>query len=240
MTRHVTFDLWRTLLVDTAEEERSAARIDALAEVLPLDRDQIACALDRTADALWRRQDAELRDPGPVGHADDFLRHAGASVPSDVRDRVAQIIASTIVRFPPSLIDGAAETLQATARRTSIGLVSNTGFSPGPALRRVLHHLGVAQHFSAFAFSDEVGWAKPHPAIFAHALAHLGARPADVLHVGDTLAADVAGAQAHGMRTVWLASEVRVGADGIRPDATVDSIRGAAPLIERWLLEGVI
>jgi FMN phosphatase YigB (HAD superfamily) len=53
--------------------------------------------------------------------------------------------------------------------------------------------------------SGEVGWAKPHPAIFAAALGRMDADPARTVFVGDNPVADMAGAKAAGMWTAWYA-----------------------------------
>jgi len=52
--------------------------------------------------------------------------------------------------------------------------------------------------------SEVVGSAKPDPRIFEAALHRAGAgiKPADVVHVGDTLAADIAGARAAGITPI--------------------------------------
>lgn len=52
--------------------------------------------------------------------------------------------------------------------------------------------------------SEVVGHSKPDPAIFAPALKALGTDPARTLYVGDTVHADVHGAQAAGMPVVQL------------------------------------
>ena len=57
--------------------------------------------------------------------------------------------------------------------------------------------------FDDMAFSDEVGFYKPAPEIFEHALAGLGdVAPADAAHVGDRQRTDVGGALAAGMRAI--------------------------------------
>lgn len=48
--------------------------------------------------------------------------------------------------------------------------------------------------FKGLINADEVGYKKPHPAIFEHALELAGKRPEQVLMVGDDLEADVLGA----------------------------------------------
>ena len=94
-------------------------------------------------------------------------------------------------------------------RGLEVGLVSNAVDPPG-LLHRDLEQLGVAQRLDVAVFSSEVGWRKPHPAIFERALDMLGVMPADALFVGDTLATDIAGAAALGMHTcqaLWFRAD---------------------------------
>jgi len=52
------------------------------------------------------------------------------------------------------------------------------------------------------SISCEVGYLKPHPRIFQHALDALGVGPEETVMVGDSLRADVGGAKALGMTAV--------------------------------------
>lgn len=99
-------------------------------------------------------------------------------------------------------------------RGLRLALVSNA-VDPPALLHRDLEQLGIAERLDAAVFSSEVGWRKPHPALFEHALAALGVEPAAALFVGDTLAADVAGAGALGMTTcqaLWFRADEDAGA----------------------------
>lgn len=58
--------------------------------------------------------------------------------------------------------------------------------------------------FDAIVTSQDVRAYKPDPAPFARALAALSLRPDEVLHVGDSVDADLRGAYAMGIRTVWV------------------------------------
>ena len=94
-------------------------------------------------------------------------------------------------------------------RGLKLGLVSNA-IDPPELLRRDLEHLGVAQRLDVAVFSSEVGRRKPDPVIFRHTLDLLGVVPADALFVGDTLATDIAGAAALGMKTcqaLWFVAD---------------------------------
>jgi len=94
-------------------------------------------------------------------------------------------------------------------RGLKVGLVSNA-FDPPALLHRDLEQLGVAERLDVAVFSSEVGRRKPDPAIFEHALEALGVAPGSTLFVGDTLATDIAGAAALGMRTcqaLWFRAD---------------------------------
>jgi putative hydrolase of the HAD superfamily len=95
--------------------------------------------------------------------------------------------------------------------------------------REKLAASGLAGRFAAVVVSGEVGVGKPDPAIFAHALEALGAQAADAVMVGNSLAHDVAGARAAGMRAVWVN---RFGHERPADDALVEvhdllALRGA-------------
>ena len=82
-----------------------------------------------------------------------------------------------------------------------LGLVTN---GASCLQREKLAASGLAGRFAAVTVSGEVGVGKPDPAIFAHALEALDADAADAVMVGNSLAHDVAGARAAGIRAVWV------------------------------------
>ena len=73
-----------------------------------------------------------------------------------------------------------------------------------------------------------VGWRKPRREIFEAVARALDVDPREILHVGDNLDADVAGAAAAGMRTAWLTRRV---AD---PSAAFLRYRGPRPEFTSW------
>lgn len=87
------------------------------------------------------------------------------------------------------------------SRRFRLGIVSNYPF--GPVVTGSLERLGIADAFDAVVVSGEVGWSKPHPEIFALALAALDADPGRTVFVGDNPVADMEGAKVAGMWTAW-------------------------------------
>ena len=121
---------------------------------------------------------------------------------------------------PPELSPGAHRAVkELAARGVQLGIVSNTGRTPGVILRRVLERHGLLRYFGPIAYSDEVGIRKPEADIFRAALA--GVEPAVTLHIGDNPDADVVGARGVGMRAAHYTAGVRApfaDADLIVPD----------------------
>ena len=87
--------------------------------------------------------------------------------------------------------------------------------------------------------SDAVGIRKPRREIFDEALRGLDLPHRDVLHVGDSLRADVGGAQACGISTVWITRRVKdpEGSlkkhEGAHPDHVVTDLSELPGLISR-------
>lgn len=92
----------------------------------------------------------------------------------------------------------------ALARMSAAGLrlvvVSNSDGS----VERALESLGFTTYLDAVLDSDIVGYEKPDPRLFTHALGISGARPEATLHVGDMYYQDVLGARAAGIECVLL------------------------------------
>jgi len=91
------------------------------------------------------------------------------------------------------------------SRGVLLAVVSNWD-SHLPAL---LEALGLARSFQAVTVSAIEGTGKPEPEIFRRTCARLRLSPAEVLHVGDSLAEDYEGARAAGLSALLLDREGR-------------------------------
>lgn len=69
-------------------------------------------------------------------------------------------------------------------------------------LEAAMTHHGLA--FTAVVTSEDVGAYKPDGAMFTRALTALGLGADEVLHVGDSINADVRGAHAAGIQAAWI------------------------------------
>jgi len=101
------------------------------------------------------------------------------------------------------------------ARGTRVLVVSNFD----DRVRGILAGLEIAPLIERVTISSEAGAAKPDPAIFRVALAAAGLAPAEVVHVGDTVREDLAGARAAGIAVLLVG------------DATLAAAAPDAPLV---------
>jgi FMN phosphatase YigB (HAD superfamily) len=103
-------------------------------------------------------------------------------------------------------------------RGIKTGLVANSWPDPARLLRADVESFGLTEQFDVIVFSEEVGFRKPQPEIFLHALRKLGVDPENAMFVGDGLDTDVQGAAQVGMATVqalWFRAD---DIPGIEPD----------------------
>jgi putative hydrolase of the HAD superfamily len=202
----------------------------------------LEAAFDAATEEMLHARRVLFRDLGPVGQAETLLALLGVISRDGLVESLTEAIATAILAHPPVPFSGVRELLADLADRGSLGLISNTGWSSGRALRPVLGDLGLLPHFTTLAFSDEVGWAKPDARIFRRVLKGLRAEPETVLHVGDGLASDVRGAKALGMATLWLAPSTTTSWISVseiqpidRPDLVMPSAAEAGDVLRAWL-----
>ena len=83
-----------------------------------------------------------------------------------------------------------------------MAIVSN--FDYAPAAYALIEKFRIGLFFEKIVISEEVGWRKPKPIIFTRAMELMEITPDEALFVGDNFTADICGAKAVGMDTVWL------------------------------------
>lgn len=134
-------------------------------------------------------------------------------------------------------LDHHEDILERLGERVSLALCSN--FSHSETALRVLDEAGLRAHLDVITVSDVQGFRKPRPEIFLETLDGLGFAPEEVLHVGDNLVADVGGAGALGIRTVWLTRRVKdpqatqARYDGPAADYVIEDLAQLPAIVDR-------
>lgn len=103
-------------------------------------------------------------------------------------------------------------------------------------LAALLAEIGILDAFELVVDSGVFGIAKPDRRIFDHTLARLGVDPAEAnaIHIGDSYAADVAGALGAGWRAIWYAPANAATSSDPRIAIARDAAQ-CRSAIERWV-----
>ena len=177
-----------------------ASRAESLGKVLDLSEGE---AHDLVHEAWARHDDAwkQVETFGPGRMAAYCLETRGVSDDDSIAS-LTQEFEEASLESGVDAVPGALETLEALDKAgIRRGLICDTGFTPGRVVRELLDDAGLLELLEVLCFSDEVGVPKPGNDIFAKALAGLGVRPPEAVHVGDLRRTDVAGARDMGMHT---------------------------------------
>lgn len=148
------------------------------------------------------------------GH-DPSLGREVATAYDQVRDQ-------TNVEFVP----GARAVLDHLHGAVPVGVVTN---GTGDAQRAKIDAVDLDRWVDVTVFAGESVPAKPDTAPFERALDALDGTPETTVHVGDSLGSDVAGANAAGIRSVWLSDD---DADGHTPTHQIRTVEELLTLVE--------
>src|SRR6516225_10150213 len=106
--------------------------------------------------------------------------------------------------------------LDSIAGRYVLGLISNGNGYP--------ERCGLQGRFAFVILAQNVRVEKPDPAIFQQACREACCSPEQLMHIGDSLAADVEGARRAGAVSVWLNRDRIPNHTDIRPDHEIHSL----------------
>ncbi|MEJ7780898.1 MAG: YjjG family noncanonical pyrimidine nucleotidase [Daejeonella sp.] len=103
-----------------------------------------------------------------------------------------------------NLFPYAHETLSYLQNKYALHIVSN-GFKESTEMK--IGNTGLERYFSTVFISEIIGFNKPDKAIFEHILSHTRAEIPESLMIGDSVEADIRGAQNIGMKAIYFNPE---------------------------------
>ncbi len=217
----VSFDFWRTLFVAPMEGSRARhlARVSAYARALAaLPEVPAEHRIGEVMLSEWGNFNAvhtgEERTLTNLERVVWLAEQLGVASPEEpALSELLAALEDSIFAGPPVILEGMAELLHELSARVPVVLISDTSFSTGRTLRRLLEVEGIADCFTELVFSDEVGRSKPHAAVFEAATRGMSRPPERAIHIGDREDTDVRGA-------------LRVGWDAVLFLAAVEEARG--------------
>jgi HAD superfamily hydrolase (TIGR01662 family) len=129
------------------------------------------------------------------------------------------------------------QTLQILGSRGyHLGIISNAGDDAD--VQMLIDNAGIRSYFDLILTSAGESIRKPDPYIFRKALDHWSVKPHQAVMVGDTLNADILGANNTGLFSIWINRRVDIASlsqkeKSIQPDAIISSLDELPPLLEK-------
>ena len=255
--RVVIFDLDETLMVEYASVDEAFLAACALARTwYGIDPEALHLTIRREARALWHASPARdyclsvgvssweglcsefpgqaeplrvLREWAPHYRQQAWRRALAAHGVQDggLADRLADTFCAER-KTRHVLYPEAQQVLKALRGRYPLALLTN---GLADLQRQKLAATGLGAYFQRIVISGELGFGKPDPRLFLLTLAPLGVDPEQAVMVGNSLHADIAGAQSAGLLAVWVNRNREPREEGIMPDAEIRNLRGLLSLL---------
>ncbi len=244
--RAITFDLWDTLIHDDSDEPKRASRgLDPkpverrnlieqfLKDQGAITRKQIDLAYDAT-DEEFRKDWYGKNVTWPVSRRlEVLLKKLNCPLPKKSFAELVRRHEEMELEVKPDLAPDTAIALKGLQGKYLLGVISDTIFSPGHALKRLLDHYEIGPYFSTLIFSDELGCSKPNPLTFKAAAKSLGVELNEIVHIGDREEKDVIGAKAVGAKSILCTVIKDRGSDKTAADAVCSDYKELPAILKK-------
>ncbi len=241
----VTFDLWDTIIVDDSDEPKRIAK-GLLTKYLTrrnlvhkfLEKHQ---SIDRELiNASYAATDAAFRkvwyDHNVTWQVDErleiVLKGVDRTLPKEEMAELVKLHEEMELEVQPDLAPGITDAIKELHGRYKLGVISDTIFSSGIVLRKILHANGLEEYFDVFVFSDEMGYSKPDPRAFTTAAKGLNVDITKIVHVGDRDSKDIKGPQRLGAKGIYTTVVTDRGSSKTSADAICRDYSNLVELVD--------
>ena len=239
MIKAVTFDLWNTLFSNVSySTERFNYLTEKLeSEAISFNKKDLKIVFDKIFSfANWYQESLTRKHIYTATRFEEMLKMLNIQLKSEIFDEIVMNFESTMLSIKPRLKNNVRETLENLFPDYKIGLISDTGITPGRIIKKVLEDYEILKFFEITLFSDETGIYKPHSSVFELALNKLGVKPQNAAHVGDLLLTDIKGAQESDMTSIWINDRKQTPISGISPDFEIQDLYEVVDIIRNKIV----
>lgn len=242
MIKAITFDLWDTIIVDNSdekirdiskEEERLVILSHILANYEPVVREKLVQVIDDVTTEFnyeWKENCVTWTVLDRVQRILDILQIEISKIDlMTIVDKFESIELDYELDFAPNI----KESLDDLSKDYQLGVISDTIFTPGKNLRKILSKKRILDHFDFCLFSDEFGLSKPSKAIFEEATRLFSINKNEVAHIGDREYNDIRGAKEAGMKSI-LSRVIKHTENDTVADLVVSDYRDLSDLIKQF------
>ncbi len=192
-------------------------------QIDPLD---FAIRFRRRLKEYYIRREESLFETTYFSVAKELIREDGSSTITEAGIRSALDAMFAITQSNWTLESDALSTLKRLeSDGYRLGLVSNAGDNQD--VFQLAAKFRIEPFFDFILTSAACSYRKPHPRIFELAAAHWRMPPGEIAMVGDTLEADILGAQNAGLFSIWITRRANAKEDHlqrIKPDISLPAL----------------
>lgn len=203
---------------------------------MKLDEREFLVEFQERLNRYYRERESEFIEYTTEYVLRKLLEERGTTEPSDnvIRSALRVMYAVSQAHWHPE--PDAIPTLEYLSKEGyRLGLISNA--SDDDDVQTLVDKANLRPYFEVILSSAAAGIRKPDPRIFHLALDEMGVPAERAGMVGDTLGADILGANNAGIFSIWITRRADVPAnrdhlDTIQPDATIAELRELPGLLE--------
>jgi putative hydrolase of the HAD superfamily len=239
--RAILFDLGGTLMYARAPWRPVMARAnralaDSLcAQGLELDCNDLHLEFEERLNDYYSRRDESLFETTYLSTLRSLLTEKGFSEVSDSILRTALDAMYQVTQSNWALEQDVIPTLHRLQNSGyRLGILSNAGDNDD--VYQLAGRFGIETFFDFILTSAACSYRKPHPRIFELALGNWRLEAHEVAMVGDTLQADIQGANQVGLYSIWITRRVLHPIEdwaNIQPKATISALSELPDLLSR-------
>jgi len=237
----ILFDLGGTLMFargawDSVHERADMALTESLqTQGLELDIHTFAPRFRERLHAYYAQRDKELYETTYMSVLKEMLMDDGHENITEAGMRSALDAMFAVTQFNWILEEDSIPTLiQLESSGYRMGIISNAGDNKD--VLQIVERFQLEHFFDFVLTSAACSYRKPHPRIFEMALAHWNIPASRALMVGDSLEADIMGAQGAGLFGIWITRRAQPKADDLQritPDFSLRGLNELYPALER-------
>jgi HAD superfamily hydrolase (TIGR01662 family) len=229
MIKVLLFDLGSTLLYSPSPwppffERADHAMLDVLVENgIELERSEFLREIQAHLDDYYAQRENDHIERTWMVSLREFLAARGyTNVPGPIL-RAALDALFAVTQQNWVVEEDAIPTLQILkSKGFRLGMVSNAADDKN--VQQLVDHWGLRPYFEFIITSAACGFRKPRPEIFQLALDYFQVPPHLVAMIGDTLEADVMGANNLGIYSIWVTRRARKGGSDHIPSSAVERL----------------
>ncbi len=207
-----SFDLWETVIKEDGENERMMRRAKFLSKKLSLTPNHVLNALRNAAKHFFDVYSREQRTMSTRERIELTIKLLNKKLSEEDFLEVETYFSTVQLEVMPPLMENIEEFLAILKENNvKITMISDTGFTKGREMRKMLDLHGIYHYFDKFVFSDEEPVSKPHEHVFKKIEDHFPEISNNaMLHIGDNPRTDIAGAENRGWHTILFQRNIEI------------------------------